>query len=67
MDTFDRATSIDLNLTNFDIERHKLINEYEKKIHELVKTHETESHQQKQKHNDKVEELLQRISEINTR
>lgn len=29
--------------------------------------HEEESHQLKQKHNDKVEELLQRISDINTR
>lgn len=44
-----------------------LILEYEKRLQELVKTHEEESHQLKQKHNDKVEELLQRITEINQR
>ncbi|RZC38071.1 myosin heavy chain, clone 203 [Asbolus verrucosus] len=48
-------------------EHTNLILEYEKKIQELVKTHEEESYQLKQKHNDKVEELLQRITEINKR
>lgn len=41
--------------------------EYENRIQELVRTHEEESFQMKQKHNDKVDELLQRINEINTR
>lgn len=49
------------------LEHHRLINEYELKIQELVREHENESHLLKQKHNDKVEELLQRISEINAR
>lgn len=41
--------------------------EYERRIQELVRTHEEESHNLKQKHNDKVEELLQRLTEINSR
>lgn len=48
-------------------EHTNLIVEYEKRLQELVKTHEEESYQMKQKHNDKVEELLQRITEINKR
>lgn len=32
-----------------------------------MKTHEEESYQLKQKHNDKIEELLQRITDINKR
>lgn len=41
--------------------------EYEKRIQELIRTHEEETYHLKQKHNDKVEELLQRITEINGR
>jgi chromosome segregation ATPase len=44
-----------------------LILEYEKRLQELVKTHEEESYQLKQRQNDKIEELLQRITEINKR
>lgn len=32
-----------------------------------MRTHEEDSHTLKQRHNDKVEELLQRLTEINTR
>lgn len=67
IETADKATSVDLGPYEFDGEHHRLINEYEIRIQELVKTHEDESHLLKQKHNDKVEELLLRISEINAR
>lgn len=58
---------VDLGPTDFQAERNRLINEYELRVQELVRAHENESHHLKQKHNEKVEELLHRISEINTR
>ncbi|XP_045475913.1 putative leucine-rich repeat-containing protein DDB_G0290503 isoform X2 [Harmonia axyridis] len=45
----------------------KLILEYEKRIQELIKIHEEENYQMKQKQNDKIEELLARIGDINQR
>ncbi|CAG9763128.1 unnamed protein product [Ceutorhynchus assimilis] len=48
-------------------EQSKLIMEYEKRIQELVRTHEEDTYHLKQKHNNKIEELLQRITEINAR
>nr|XP_023029339.1 uncharacterized protein LOC111517416 isoform X1 [Leptinotarsa decemlineata]XP_023029340.1 uncharacterized protein LOC111517416 isoform X1 [Leptinotarsa decemlineata]XP_023029341.1 uncharacterized protein LOC111517416 isoform X1 [Leptinotarsa decemlineata] len=67
VETINKATSTDSDATEYEAERNKLIDEYEKRIQELVKTHEEESLQMKQKQNDKIEELLQRITEINTR
>lgn len=58
----EKSTSADL-----DAEHRKLIEEYERRFQELIQTHEEDSLQMKQKHNEKVEELLQRISEINSR
>ncbi|CAG9832373.1 unnamed protein product [Diabrotica balteata] len=58
----DKSTS-----TDQEIEHKKIIEEYERRFQELIKTHEEESIQLKQKHNEKIEELLQRISEINAR
>ncbi|CAH1984245.1 unnamed protein product [Acanthoscelides obtectus] len=63
----DKSTATSFEATEIEAERSKLIMEYEKRLQELVRTHEEESYQLKQKHNDKVEELLQRITEINTR
>ncbi|XP_017786516.1 PREDICTED: myosin-11 isoform X2 [Nicrophorus vespilloides] len=60
-ETVDRCVSTD------DLQYEELMAEYEKRIQELVKSHENESQDQRQKHNDKVEELLQRIAEINKR
>lgn len=61
----DKAVSVALGEPS---EEHtNLILEYEKRLQELVKTHEEESYQLKQKHNDKIEELLQRITDINKR
>ncbi|VEN51818.1 unnamed protein product [Callosobruchus maculatus] len=65
--TADKSISTSFEATEIEAERSKLIMEYEKRLQELVRTHEEESYQLKQKHNDKVEELLQRITEINTR
>lgn len=61
----DKAVSVALGEPT---EEHtNLILEYEKRLQELVKMHEEESYQLKQKHNDKIEELLQRITDINKR
>ncbi|KAL3272764.1 hypothetical protein HHI36_014225 [Cryptolaemus montrouzieri] len=49
------------------ISEQKLIQEYEKRIQELIRAHEEESCQMKQKQNDKIEELLVRIGDINQR
>lgn len=54
---FGATTSLEQNL----------ILEYEKRIQELIKVHEEENYQMKQKHNDKIEELLSRIGDINQR
>ncbi|KAJ8953578.1 hypothetical protein NQ318_003000, partial [Aromia moschata] len=66
VETSDKGVTADISGSQEE-ERHKLIMEYEKRLQELVRTHEDESYQMKQKHNDKVEELLQRITDINTR
>lgn len=57
---------IEANLAT-SLEQSELILEYERRLQELIKTHEEEAFQMRQKHNDKIEELLQRISEINSR
>lgn len=66
VETSDKGTLANLSIDH-DSEHTKLIMEYERRLQELVRTHEEESYQLKQKHNDKIEELLQRITEINTR
>ncbi|XP_018570332.1 myosin-9 isoform X2 [Anoplophora glabripennis] len=66
VETADKGTTANLSIDH-DSEHTKIIMEYERRLQELVRTHEDESYQLKQKHNDKIEELLQRITEINTR
>lgn len=66
METSDKGTTANISIDH-DAEHTKIIMEYERRLQELVRTHEEESYQLKQKHNDKIEELLQRITEINTR
>ncbi|KAJ3624969.1 hypothetical protein MTP99_018556 [Tenebrio molitor] len=63
-ETADKAVTVALSDNS---EHTSLILEYEKRLQELVKTHEEESYQLKQRQNDKIEELLQRITEINKR
>lgn len=61
----DKATVANMLLRDLECEHQELMSEYEKRIQNLVKAHETESQEARQKHNDKVDELLQRIAEIN--
>ncbi|OAD53185.1 hypothetical protein WN48_10698 [Eufriesea mexicana] len=50
-----------------DEERRKLVNLYESRIEEMHRRHVDELQELKQKHNDKVESLLNQLSEVNTR
>ncbi|KAL1494224.1 hypothetical protein ABEB36_009852 [Hypothenemus hampei] len=67
VETCDKSCAAQLGVLDRSSEQSKLIMEYEKRLQELVRTHEEETYHLKQKHNDKVEELLQRITEINAR
>lgn len=53
--------------TTTDEERQQLIEMYEKRIEELIQKHDVETHGIKRTNNDKVEALLQRLDECNTR
>ncbi|CAG9864540.1 unnamed protein product [Phyllotreta striolata] len=53
--------------TEQELEHRRIIEEYERRFRELVRTHEEDCLHVRQKHNEKVEELLTRINEINTR
>ncbi|XP_018327955.1 uncharacterized protein LOC108738852 isoform X2 [Agrilus planipennis] len=66
-ETAEKSVLANLGPRDVESEHNRLIVEYERRIQELVRTHEEDCHQMKQKHNDKVEELLQRLSEINAR
>lgn len=48
-------------------DRRELIEMYEKKIHELIKNNDSEKQEMRQSHNDRLEGLLQRLAECNTR
>ena len=50
-----------------DEERRKLVNLYENRIEEMHRRHVDELQELKQKHNDKVESLLNQLAEVNTR
>ncbi|KAF5291443.1 hypothetical protein FQR65_LT01754 [Abscondita terminalis] len=65
--TADVGVSANFGPKDAQTEQQRLVVEYERRLQELVKTHEEECYQMKQKHNDKVDELLQRLSEVNTR
>ncbi|ERL85962.1 hypothetical protein D910_03377 [Dendroctonus ponderosae] len=67
VETSDKGCTAHMSILEKSSEQSKLIMEYEKRIQELVRTHEEDTYHLKQKHNDKVEELLQRITEINAR
>lgn len=67
VETSNKSTSANFGAIDQDEEHTRIVIEYEKRLQELIKMHEEESNQLKQKHNDKVEELLQRITEINSR
>ncbi|XP_050302282.1 protein quick-to-court isoform X2 [Anthonomus grandis grandis] len=67
IETSEKGCTAHMGILDRSSEQSKLIMEYEKRIQELVRMHEEETYHLKQKHNDKVEELLQRITEINAR
>ncbi|XP_066261474.1 protein quick-to-court-like isoform X1 [Euwallacea similis] len=67
VETCEKGCTAHMGVLDRSSEQSKLIMEYEKRIQELVRTHEEDTYHLKQKHNDKVEELLQRITEINAR
>lgn len=49
-----------------DLEHHKLIEYYEKKMEDVVRSHIGETQDIKKSHNDKVEALLQKLADVNT-
>ncbi|XP_014469005.1 PREDICTED: uncharacterized protein LOC106741459 isoform X1 [Dinoponera quadriceps] len=53
--------------TDRDDERRRLVNHYENRIEDMHRRHVDELQELKQKHNDKVESLLNQLSEVNTR
>ncbi|KAJ2945650.1 hypothetical protein O0L34_g482 [Tuta absoluta] len=50
-----------------DEERHSLISFYEKKVEDLMREHTGDTQELKKAHNDKVEGLLQKLADVNTR
>ncbi|XP_012057629.1 PREDICTED: uncharacterized protein LOC105620749 [Atta cephalotes] len=50
-----------------DEERRRLVSHYENRIEDMHRRHVDELQELKQKHNDKVESLLNQLSEVNTR
>ncbi|XP_032519084.2 protein quick-to-court isoform X1 [Danaus plexippus] len=50
-----------------DEERRNLIAFYEKKVEDIMRAHVGETQEIKKSHNDKVEALLQKLSDVNTR
>lgn len=63
-DTFIRSVT---ETPERDEERRKLVNLYESRIEEMHRRHIDELQELKQKHNDKVESLLNQLAEVNTR
>ncbi|XP_045774543.1 protein quick-to-court isoform X2 [Maniola jurtina] len=54
-------------VTDSDEERRSLMAYYEKKIEDVVRSHVGETQEIKKAHNDKVEALLQKLADVNTR
>ncbi|XP_012241864.1 uncharacterized protein LOC100749917 isoform X1 [Bombus impatiens] len=63
-DTFVRSAA---EIPERDEVRRKLVNLYESRIEEMHRRHVDELQELKQKHNDKVESLLNQLAEVNTR
>ncbi|CAH2092960.1 unnamed protein product [Euphydryas editha] len=54
-------------IADSDEERRSLIAHYEKKIEDIMRAHVGETQEMKKNHNDKVEALLQKLADVNTR
>lgn len=52
---------------HIDSERQRLVQMYEEKIEELIKQHDNELSEEKRSNNNRVEALLQRLAECNSR
>lgn len=52
---------------HIDSERQRLVQMYEEKIEELIKQHDNEVSEEKRNNNNRVEALLQRLAECNSR
>ncbi|KAL4709009.1 hypothetical protein ACJJTC_005870 [Scirpophaga incertulas] len=65
MVTHDASCMTDIN--DSDEERRNLIEFYDKKIEDLMRLNIGETQELKKNHNDKVEALLQRLADVNTR
>jgi hypothetical protein len=52
---------------HIDSERQRLVQMYEEKIEELIKQHDSEVNEEKRSNNNRVEALLQRLDECNSR
>jgi hypothetical protein len=48
-------------------ERTRIVTMYEKRLEEMQRNHVGECQEMKERHNDKVESLLQRLSDVNNR
>ncbi|KAH8413051.1 hypothetical protein KR009_007738, partial [Drosophila setifemur] len=55
------------NLENYELQRQELIRMYEHRIEELIRSQDGHTSDLKRSHNDKVEALLQKLAECNTR
>lgn len=63
--THDKSCGVDI--VDKEDERLKLINLYEKRIEDLTRKQTNESQEMKKLHNDKVEAILQKLADVNTR
>ncbi|XP_012235810.2 protein quick-to-court isoform X1 [Linepithema humile] len=63
----DIVPDIHVTPTSADEERRRLVSHYEGRIEDMHRRHVDELQEVKQKHNDKVESLLNQLSEVNTR
>jgi hypothetical protein len=64
--TQDRCVGSDEDIFT-DSERQRLVQMYEEKIEELIKQHDAELSDEKRSHNDRIEALLQKLAESNSR
>ncbi|XP_073961894.1 GRIP domain-containing protein quick-to-court isoform X2 [Choristoneura fumiferana] len=62
--THDASCMVELN---GDEDRQSLISYYEKKVEDVMRAHVGETQELKKAHNDKVEALLQKLADVNTR
>ncbi|XP_036328277.1 uncharacterized protein LOC118740730 isoform X2 [Rhagoletis pomonella] len=65
--TVDEEEDYAATMKAYELQRQELLRIYEQKIEELICTQDSASSEMKRSHNDKVEALLQKLAECNTR